>query len=886
MPAGVAFRKGTTRLSTPLSAAPDRTATANDDRQPEKTTATVNRLSTPVAAAILLPVLAAGTTLGGRPALAQQAAPAPAPAAAPPAAPPPAPAGADADATSEISVNGDRILKADAQGLDKKGEILVVAKRIKGQVETEQPPIVTYNEEDIASYGVSSIEELVAELVPQTGTGRGRGSGTPVFLVNGMRVSNFREIRGLPPEAIKLVEILPEEVALKYGFRPDQRVINFVLKDQFSSQFDEAQIGAPTRGGYTDTRDEGTAVRINKGARVNVTGTYEVVTPETEAARDIIQATPVVAGQPDPADYRTLRAGTTTAQLNGTVARPLWPGAGLTVNALVERDSSDALNGIKSTEPLLALLTSSRTTTGSIGLGLNAPVGGWLFSGTLDGTHAYAVQSINALTAINPEIADTTTDSYTTLFTLSGVPLKLPSGNVALTLKAGYVWSAEAGSDTRTGIDDAFRRGDAQIGFSLDVPIASRKNHVLEAIGDLSVNMNVEAHKLSDFGDLVDLGGGVTWKPTTTWTLTASYIGTEVAPTLANLAAPQTSTPNVSVYDFVLGQTVLATVISGGNPAWLRENQHDLKFASNWTLPFGDGDDTLVVEYFRNHSDNPSSTFPLVTTAVEDAFTGRVVRGPGENGEPGPIVSVNETPVTLAMTRSSRIRTTLNLSGDFGKPDPALAQRRRGFGGGGFGGGGRGPGGGGPGRGGGGGEHGGGEHGGGERGGGGGRPPSDGRGRWNLSLAYSYEIYNTAQLTPGGPVLNQLGGDALTGTGVARHMVNLDSGGFYRGFGVRLAASYASPTHVNSSGQPGDLPLDFGSLATVNFRLFADLGRMPSVVRKFPFLKGSRLSFRINNIFDGIQKVTDTTGATPLRYQPGYVDPVGRLIQLELRKQF
>jgi len=57
-------------------------------------------------------------------------------------------------------------------------------------------------------------------------------------------------------------------------------------------------------------------------------------------------------------------------------------------------------------------------------------------------------------------------------------------------------------------------------------------------------------------------------------------------------------------------------------------------------------------------------------------------------------------------------------------------------------------------------------------------------------------------------------------------------------------------------------------------------------VKKFAFLKGTRLSFAVNNVFNGIQKVTDSTGATPLAYQAGYVDPVGRLFKLELRKQF
>ena len=155
-----------------------------------------------------------------------------------------------------------------------------------------------------------------------------------------------------------------------------------------------------------------------------------------------------------------------------------------------------------------------------------------------------------------------------------------------------------------------------------------------------------------------------------------------------------------------------------------------------------------------------------------------------------------------------------------------------------------------------------------------------------MSLSYSYEIYNTAQLISGGAVLDQLHGDALTGAGVARHSANLDAGGFYRGFGLRVSAAYAAPTHISASGQPGDLPLDFGSLATFGVRLFTDLGRMPKVVKTYPFLKNTRLSLAVNNLFDGQQKVTDSTGATPLRYQAGYLDPTGRQIRLELRRQF
>lgn len=829
----------------------------------------------------LVAMVAAGALPGAPVALAQQASPSPA--LPMPATPP----------DGELSVNGDRILSADDRGFDQNGEILVVARRIKGQVEADQPPILTLDEDAIAAYGVSSLQGLVAALVPQTGTGRGHGDGGPVFLVNGMRVANFREIRGLPPEAIRRVEVLPEEVALKFGFRPDQRVVNFILKDQFRGAFGEVEHDAPARGGYSDWRGETNLVQIAKGTRINVNGEYERKTAETERARGIILSTPAPGdgSAPDPTAFRTLLPGTTTASINATVAKPLGTGAGLTINALLQRDSSDALNGLRPTDSTVALLSATRTTTASVGLGLNLPTRGWLLSATLDGNHAASASAIDRATAVLPQLSGTTTDSVATLVTMAGSPAHVPAGDIALTVKAGYALSQIAGHQSAIGdglgmgmgslppAATRMRRGEAQAGFSLDLPLTSAKNHVAGALGDLSLNVNAEVHALSDFGGLVDLGVGLTWKPTSRWTLGATSIGTQAAPGLSSLAAPNTATPGVAVFDFVQATTVLATVIAGGNPNLRREQQHDLKFASYWTLPFGGGNDNLVVEYFRNHSDNSSGAFPPLTSAVQQAFAGRITRGAQNQ-----IIAIDETPITLAMTRSSRIRTTINLGGTLGKPDPAQAQRRGGPGG--FNPAGRIPGGfGGPGSGRGGGP---GGPGGGAPRGPGGPPPSDGRGRWNLSVSYSYELDNSALLAPGGAVFDQLRGDVLTGTGVARHSATLDGGAFYRGFGLRLNGTFAGPTRVNTgtSATAGPSPLHFGALATINARLFADLGRMAGLVKRVPLTKGVRLELSLNNLFDGQQKVTDATGATPLRYQAGYLDPTGRLIKLELRKQF
>ena len=53
--------------------------------------------------------------------------------------------------------------------------ILVVGARIRGQVQTDLSPVLELNEEDIASYGADSLADLIEQLAPQTGTGRGRG---------------------------------------------------------------------------------------------------------------------------------------------------------------------------------------------------------------------------------------------------------------------------------------------------------------------------------------------------------------------------------------------------------------------------------------------------------------------------------------------------------------------------------------------------------------------------------------------------------------------------------------------------------------------------------------------------------------------------------------
>jgi hypothetical protein len=989
-------------------------------------------------------------------------------------------------------------------------EIVVVANIMRGAVKAPQPPVVELNQEDIASYGASSLADLINQLSTETGTGRGRGSGRPVFLINGLRVSSFREMMSYPPEAIKRVQVLSEEVAQKYGYPPDQRVINFILQDNFSSKAGELQYGQPFKGGTSTVGFEGTTLNIAGNNRLNFDLKLNHTSPLTEGERGVIQTfAPTYPSDPDPAFYRTLVPTSSDYQLTGNWTKGLGgAGSSLSLNGTAERSDSRSLSGLDTVDLTgpgatpdtvvrtfgadFPLATRTRTDTFSVGSTLNAHAGQWQLTGTLDASHAdsttridrrivggngTALQSlidqaragtfalnapITGFTYPGFDTAESKSDSASSKFTAMGNPIHVPAGDVSVTLDAGFDWNRINSTDTRVaGTRTKLTRGDLNGGVNLSIPITSQDFG--SALGKLTANFSAGLDHLSDFGTLTNWSAGLNWGPTSKLNFQASYIVRDAAPGLSQLGAPTVVNYNVPVYDFTTGKTVLANVTTGGNPNLKRERDRDLHLGVSYDLPLLDRSN-IRLEYFTNNSDNVTAGFPLLTPAIEAAFPGRVTRNAFGN-----IVSIDERPVTFYNEKSSRIRVGIFLGGRIGQQQQGGAGGGRGGGGGGFAGGpppggspeaggppagGQGgppPGGGfvfGGGQGGGrGGVNGGGnfnpqafqqfrtqlcdpkattppdisalpeqmrarltgpdgkidpqrlaemkqrvcsgnggfnpqafaqlrqtfcpadkpldmtklpaqvldrfkgtdgqvdqarltqfrtrvcsidpaqfaarqgqqgqggapqgnaqaggeqaQNGGGPRGGGAGRG-GGGRGgggpgaffmnrgqnnggRWNLSLTDSIELTNAVLIAPGGPALDQLHGDAVSGNGVPRNTLSLEGGAFYNGLGLRFNASYKSGTDVRGSGLPGSSDLHFGSLFTLDLRMFADLGRQAKLVKSAPFFKNARISFSVNNVFDARQRVTDQNGQVPLRYQPYLIDPNGRTFKVEFRKMF
>ncbi|MBX3478526.1 MAG: TonB-dependent receptor [Brevundimonas sp.] len=218
------------------------------------------------------------------------------------------------------------------------GEVELTTSRARGSVIGDIEPDIVLDEATLATYGASTISELLSALEPLTQSNRGRSGGQPIMLINGRRISGFREIANIPVEAIERTEILPEEVALAYGYRADQRVVNFVLKQGFRSTQVQSSVRVPTQGGKTTLTGDVGLFRIDGGARLNIDfgGTRETGLYEDE--RDITRD----AGLP----YS--RLGTVTGIPFGTEIDPALSGlaGGLTTQALAPAGAASGPVGL------------------------------------------------------------------------------------------------------------------------------------------------------------------------------------------------------------------------------------------------------------------------------------------------------------------------------------------------------------------------------------------------------------------------------------------------------------------------------------------------------------------------------------------------------------
>ena len=877
--------------------------------------------------------------------------------AAPP--PPPAPAQSEGRAAEASAAAGDQAADEEPlpDGEDEGEEIVVTGQRQRGAVDTDIPAEDVLNRRDIRATGASNLAELLDAIAPQTRSSRGRGEGGPITLLNGRRISSFAEIRDLPPEAIERVDILPEEVALQYGYRADQRVVNFVLRRRFRAVTAEVEAGLATAGGRGTGEFDVNVLRINRNGRWTVDAEYQREAGLLESERDIIQA---AGGPSDPtvpslARFRTLLPSTEQATISGTVNRSIFNNVSATLNGRLEMRSSESLFGLPSFTLQLPggaelfryglsagpLERSSNSRNAHLGLSMNGDLRPWRWSLTANydrnvsetltdrGVDPILLQEridagnvfdpvapipVELLTARPFDRSNSLNETANAELVVNGPLLDLPAGGATASVRIGADTRSLSGETFRSGVvtERDLGRDRVSAQANVNIPIASRRRAVLAPLGDLSLNFNAEVEKLSDFGTLRTLGAGINWSPIEEVSLIASVTDEDGAPSIGQIGDPAIETPNVRVFDFVRGETVDINRLDGGNPALSADRRRVLKLGAT-VRPFGETDLSITANYTDNSIRNPIASFPTATPEIEAAFPERFTRDAG-----GRLLRIDARPVNFARSDRRDLRWGLNYSRSIG-PEP---QRGQGGGGGwrgrqaaaggaappvqpgvgasggeaaarggpgnrqsgqGAGAGGRQGGAGAGGRGFGGGRGGGGFGGGGFVGGGGG-------GRLTFGLYHTWRLEDSVLIRPGVPELDFLGGSASGNRGGRpRHEIEVQAGVFKNGFGARLTGTWQEGTFVRGGPTVGGTErsdLFFSSTATVNLRLFANLGQQRALVRDIPFFRGSRVTLAVDNLFNSRPNVRDDTGTTPLSYQPGYLDPLGRSVRISLRKMF
>ena len=735
-------------------------------------------------------------------------------------------------------------------------EVVVSGRRSPGAVIGDIPPETTLSSQDIRALGVGSVTELIAALGPQLGSSGGRGSGRPVVLLNGVRVSGFAEVRDLPTEAIQRVDVFSEEVALRYGFRADQRVLNIVLRPRFRSVTADAGARGTTEGGREGASVGVGVLRVQRDTRWQADFKARHDDRLFESEREVVGADGVPRSD---AAYRTLLPATDQLSLNLVYARPLIEGLSGTVNATVDETRRRSLLGSR---PLLedgqVLRRDVDTRDAHFGGLLQGANAGWRWSATLNADRTDAATRV----AGGDLAGRSRSDSLDLELLATGAPLQLPAGDLGLTVKAGLgTRGIESVARRLTGdVRTDLSRGQRDLRLNLDLPLLRTE----DTDGRVTASFGHAIEDVAEVGVLSTTNIGLNASLGRKWRALVSVIDDENAPSMQQLGAAVIPTPSVQTYDFVRGEAAEIIRIDGGNPA-LRADSRNISKVALGARPLEGVDLDLNGEFTRSRVRGFITTVPFATPEFEQAFPGRFVRDPA-----GRLLSIDARPVNLEGRERDELRFTVNLSRPWGpQPEMPVTPWR--------GGGTR------------------------NRDAAPGAPPAGvnpaamaerflsfaQRGSVQFTLVYTQRLKDEVEIAPGLPMLDLLAGDTLSDTdGSPRRELELQAGANRDGFGGRVIAKWREGSRISGGATAaGPVDLDFAPRWAVDLRLFADLGLQPWA-RDKEFLRGVRVTFAVENLFDDLPQVRDAAGVVPFNYQPSLLDPQGRAIRLSFRKLF
>ena len=682
-------------------------------------------------------------------------------------------------------------------------------------------PILELSPSDLQSYGADTLSDLVDALKFLTRSSH--SDGAPVVLING-HLAGLVEFANLPSDAVERVEVLPETVALRYGFSENQRVLNIVLREHYRAVPTRVSESGATEGGDRTTQIDASLVRLSSETRVTVLGSVQNNGQLLESDRGI--------DRPDSID-RTIQPdkseGKVAAAVSGTIA-----GVNSSLEGYLDRVSTKGLQGaVDVADAPTPLQQSAYANTARVALQLTGQVGRFMWGAT----GSYSRLTTNSSGAIGLDDAgnlafdrtDSTLNTAGLQFSLSGRIASLPAGTAVANLRAGFGYQGFLSEDAYPGALLArsnLVRSDRSASFNTSLPITSRDNHVGSGVGNLSANVNLSLDDVSSFGALLSQSYGLDWTPINKVHLSAIFTDQQIPPTVQQVLAPKTFTPNVEMFDFVTGQTVYVTSITGGAPNLHVTDDRVASFGVSLGPFFGKT--TFSAHYGQSRIRDTVGTLPPLTADVELAFPERFVR----NAD-GTLIEVDNRSVNLQRQAMNDLKWGFNAWFPFG-PQPK-----------------------------------------------GGTPN-----RFEFSVFDTWVQKDEILIRDGISPLNLLNGAPSNGAGgQPRHQIDWSALIYNDGLGAALNGTWRSATSVDSGDLSEPEALRFSALGTVNLRLFADLGGLPATHGE-QWAQGARVALQALNMFDRRQYVQDSSGITPIAFAPGYLDPVGRTVSFTVRKAF
>lgn len=826
-------------------------------------------------------------------------------------------------------------------------EGLTVEGQKRGKTEGPIEPELVLDEEALKTYGANTVAELIVKLQPQLRSDKGRGDEPPVTLINGQRTAGPQDTRGLPMGAVLKAEILPEEAALAYGYRADQKVLNLILKKNFQAKTVTASARRPTDGGFATTEQQLGLFKIDNKARKTLNMRYSRGSPLYETERDIVRdpaglpydLTGNVVGFPSGAELdpalSALSGGpisTAAVPASAVVAKPglvdFAAGAGQVAND--DLTASRTFAQYPRTETL-AIDTAYYRNFGYV----TATISGGLDSSSRVSFQGLptAIVTLPAGSPFSPFGKDVTLyrafDVRNSMRQQTDTD-KVEAGLVMLGMAAGWRWTFTGAldrteSDTRSGrgldttaFRDAVAARDPTVNPFGPMPSALLRYAPEDTANSVTTNAKGE---LTIAGKLAELPTG---------RLRATFKG---ALDTRRLSSESVRSGVRTQRDFVRDRATLYSSLDlpilnrdakhlgflgdasvNGNIQYERFSDVDammtIGVGASWTPVKGF---TLSANY-RREDGEPSPqqiNSPIIQTlnvSMYDFATGQTVAVTQINGGNPNLRADNRRVSSLSVNYKpfQKVDLSLNASltatriADQIAPLPAISPEleaafperfvRDASG----------------------------------------RlttvdlrttnfahadqkslrwgfnyshrwgypqPPEKGKpappprtgpvkqGAFSISLTHTWKLEDEVVIREGMAPLNLLAGASLGRRGgTPRHEVTLQTNLFQNGVGFFTYSSWKSATHVDG-GPRGD-DLDFSDIPIVGVQAFADLSSQPKLIKQHPWLKGAWLNLAVDNAFNTKQRVRDALGRTPQAYQPDYMDPTGRAVRLVVRKQF